>query len=433
MIQPSEKRVPVDRLRLLHMTTVPTTLSFLEAQIQYAKSQGVEVHVISSPDDALGEFGARLGVETHELPMERRITPGRDLLSLWKLGRTLRQLRPQIVHGHTPKGGLLSMLGAWWCGVPVRMYHIHGLPMVTATGLKRMLLCWSEKISCLLASQVYCVSKSVREVAVKEGLCRAEKIKVLLNGTINGIDAETIFNPDRFDANVRYDVRKAYNIPAEALVVGFAGRIVRDKGIIELAQAWKVLSKEFSNAHLVIIGPFEPQDPVPLEIEQQLRSDERVHLTGWIEPEQIPEYFLAMDLLALPTYREGFGNVLLEASAMRLPIVVSRVPGCIDAVIDGKTGMLVPSHDATALAEALSIYLRDSALRNRHGLAGRDRVLRDFRPEDMSRAIYLEYVRLLEEKRIVVSRDGKGESTCHAEVVEFANTNSKPLSERLTS
>ena len=268
---------------------------------------------------------------------------------------------------------------------------------------------------------------------MKEGLCRAEKIKVLLNGTINGIDAETIFNPDRFDANVRYDVRKAYNIPAEALVVGFAGRIVRDKGIIELAQAWKVLSKEFSNAHLVIIGPFEPQDPVPLEIEQQLRSDERVHLTGWIEPEQIPEYFLAMDLLALPTYREGFGNVLLEASAMRLPIVVSRVPGCIDAVIDGKTGMLVPSHDATALAEALSIYLRDSALRNRHGLAGRDRVLRDFRPEDMSRAIYLEYVRLLEEKRIVVSRDGKGESTCHAEVVEFANTNSKPLSERLTS
>jgi glycosyltransferase involved in cell wall biosynthesis len=405
VIQPSEKQMPVYRPRLLHMTTVPTTLSFLESQIQYAKSHGIEVHVISSPDNALVEFGARLGVETHELPMERRITPVRDLLSLWRLGKTLRQLRPQIVHGHTPKGGLLAMLGAWWCGVPVRVYHIHGLPMVTATGLKRTLLCWSEKVSCLLASQVYCVSKSVREVAVKEGLCRAEAIKVLLNGTINGIDAETSFNPDRFEANVRYEVRKAYNIPAEALVVGFAGRIVRDKGIIELAQAWKVLSKEFSNAHLLIIGPFEPQDPVPLEIEEQLRIDERVHLTGWIEPEQIPKHLLAMDILALPTYREGFGNVLLEASAMRLPIVVSRVPGCIDAVIDGNTGTLIPSHDATALADALRIYLGNADLRQRHGLAGRARVLRDFRPEDLSQAIYQEYVRLLEDKGISVTQE----------------------------
>ena len=431
MIQPNEPIVAMDRPRLLHMTTVPLTLNFLEGQIEFAKNNGLEVHVLSSPDAALVEFGERMRIEVHELPMERRITPFRDLLALWRFSSILRQLRPQIVHGHTPKGGLLAMLGAWWCGVPVRIYHIHGLPMVTATGLKRLLLRWSEKISCLLASQVYCVSKSVRNVAVAEGLCPARKINLLLNGTINGIDAATRFNPDRFDADTRPTIRKAYNIPVEALVVGFVGRIVQDKGIIELAQAWKVLREEFPNLHLLILGPFEPQDPLPVEVEKQLRNDERIHLTGWLGPEEIPRHYRAMDVLALPTYREGFNTVLLEASAMELPVVASRVPGCTDGVIEGETGALVPSHDAAALAEALRVYLNDADLRRRHGLAGRDRVLRDFRPEDMSQAIYHEYVRLLENKGIFVLREGRSESICKAESVAIAERNCDQRAERM--
>lgn len=407
MTEQREKSLFVDRPRLVQMTTVPTSFSFVEAQIQYANSNGMEVHLISSPGDELAEYGERLGVDFHELPMERRITPVRDLLSFWKLTRVLRKIRPHIVHGHTPKGGLLAMLGSWWCGVPVRMYHIHGLPMVTATGWKRRLLGWSEKISCLLASQVYCVSKSVREVAVKEGLCRAEKIEVLLNGTINGVDAETSFNPDRIDANGRFTIREMYNIPSDALVVGFVGRIVRDKGIIELVQAWNMISKEFSNAHLLIIGPFEPQDPIPPDVEEQLRMDDRIHVAGSKVPEEIPKHFLALDVLALPSYREGFNTVLLEASAMRLPVVASSVPGCIDGVIDGETGMLVPAYDAPALAKALSVYLRDADLRDKHGIVGRERVLRDFRPEDMSRAIYLEYIRLMKSRTTFYRRYGK--------------------------
>jgi lipopolysaccharide/colanic/teichoic acid biosynthesis glycosyltransferase len=407
MIEQNQNRMHVDRLRLMHMTTVPTTLSFLESQIQYAKSKGVDVHVVSSSGNALKEFESRFEVEAHELPMERRITPFRDLMALWKLARIIRKIRPQIVHGHTPKGGLLAMLGAWWCGVPVRMYHIHGLPMVTATGMKRRLLRWAEKISCLLASQVYCVSKSVREVAVEERLCRAEKIEVLLHGTINGVDAVTSFNPDRMEASARTDVREMYHIPADALVIGFVGRVVRDKGINELSQAWNLLKKEFPSAHLLIIGPFEPQDPVPQEVQQQLQNDDRIHLAGWVGPEHIPKHLCALDVLALPTYREGFNTVLLEASAMRLPVVASRVPGCTDGVLDGETGMLVPSHDAQALADALSVYLRDAGLRSRHGTVGRERVLRDFRPEDMSRAIYLEYVRHLGLRTSFYRRYGK--------------------------
>ena len=431
MIQQNDEAVAMDRPRLLHMTTVPLTLNFLEGQIQYAKNNGLEVHAISSPDAALVEFGARLRIQVHELLMSRRITPLRDLFALWRFSSILRQLRPQIVHGHTPKGGLLAMIGAWWCGVPVRIYHIHGLPMMTATGLKRLLLRSSERISCLLASQVYCVSKSVRDVAVGEGLCPEEKIKVLLNGTINGIDAVTRFNPDRVDADSRNSIRKECNIPVEALVVGFVGRIVRDKGIIELTQAWKVLREEFPNLHLLILGPIEPQDPVPTDVAQQLRNDERIHLTGWLGPEEIPRHYRAMDALALPTYREGFGLVLLEASAMELPVVASRVPGCIDGIIDGETGALVPSHDAAALAEALRVYLNDADLRHRHGLAGRDRVLRDFRPEDMNQAIYQEYVRLLRNKGIFVLSEGGSESICDAEAGAIAGRNCDQPAERM--
>ena len=130
--------IPSASPRLLHMTTVPQTLSFLVGQVENANRHGFDVHALSSPDAPLAEFGAAQ-IEVHELPMARRITPLRDLLALWRLRRILRQLRPHIVHGHTPKGGLLAMIGAWWCGVPVRIYHIHGLPMVTATGLKRLL------------------------------------------------------------------------------------------------------------------------------------------------------------------------------------------------------------------------------------------------------------------------------------------------------
>ena len=384
--------------RLLHVTTVPQTLGFLVGQVAHAKRLGFEVHALSSPGAYLTEFGEGARIDVHELPMARRITPLQDLVSLWRLQRILHRLRPDIVHAHTPKGGLLAMIASWMCGVPVRVYHVHGLPMITATGLKRLLLRMSEKVSCRLAHQVYCVSESVRAVAVAEGLCNPNKIKVLLNGTIDGIDAARTFNPACVDADARQEIRSKHGIPLDAPVVGFVGRIVRDKGMIELTKAWQVLRAEFPNLRLLIVGPFEPQDPVPVEVESLLRSDARIHLTGGVAAWEVPRFYRAMDVLTLPTYREGFNTVLLEAAAMELPVVASRVPGCVDGVIEGETGILVPSHDATALADALRDYLGDPEMRRMHGAAGRVRVLRDFRPEDMSEAIYQEYLRLLKDK-----------------------------------
>lgn len=384
-------------LKLVQVTTVPVSLwAFLGGQVGFMRAQGFDVHAVSSPGEYLTKFGEREEVPVYAVDMPRRITPHRDVLAVVRLYRCLRQVRPHIVHANTPKGGLLGMISATLARVPVRVYHIHGLPMMTAEGKRRLLLRWSEKISCLLAHRVFCVSHSIRNVAICEGLCDPAKIIVPLGGSVNGIDADGRFNPDSRSHPSVVEARRRCGIPDDAQVIGFVGRIVRDKGLIELITAWRELRDKFPALHLVVVGPFEPQDPVPAEVEQILRTDPRIHLVG--EVEDSSPFYRAMDLVVLPTYREGFPLVPLEAASMCLPVVATRVPGCTDAVVDGVTGTLVPPYDAEALAEAIAAYLIDPELRRRHGEAGRERVLREFRQEAIWEATYQEYVRLLKER-----------------------------------
>jgi lipopolysaccharide/colanic/teichoic acid biosynthesis glycosyltransferase len=321
--------------------------------------------------------------------MARRITPLADLVSLARLWRVFRDIRPDIVHGHTPKGGLLAMVGAFLAGVPLRIYTIHGLPLETATGWRKKLLRWTERLSCLLAHQVHAVSPSLRRRALSEGLCAPTKLRVLGQGTVNGVDAANRFAPGPDQVRDAKEVRRLFGIPPGAPVIGFVGRIVRDKGVSELVQAWTAIRSEFPEAHLLVAGCFEPQDPVPAEAERALRSDSRIHLAGLVE--SMPGMYAAMDVVALPTYREGFPQVPLEAAAMERPVVATRVTGCVDAIVDGVTGTLVPAGDATALADALRAYLKDPALRRGHGRAARARVLREFRPESLWDATEREY------------------------------------------
>jgi glycosyltransferase involved in cell wall biosynthesis len=386
-------------IKLLHITTIPYALIYMAGQVGFMKARGLEVHGLSSPGALLAKFGEKEGIQVHAVTMERRITPFLDLLALFRIWRAFLSIRPDIVHGHTPKGGLLGMLGAWLARVPVRVYHIRGLTFMTASGWRRQLLVWCERVSCRLAHQVLCVSSSVRQVALDEGLCRPEKVAVLLGGSGNGVDATERFDPDRLPIGTRRDVRAQYGIPEDALVLGFIGRIVHSKGITELAEAWSSLREEFPSLHLLLVGPLEPQDPIPPKVEESLRRDRRVHLIG--EEWNTPPLYAAMDLFVLPTYREGFPNVLLEAGAMRLPVVATRIPGCADAVNDKATGILVAPYDASALVRAISRYLRDSELRRRHGLAARERVLSQYRQEAIWQALYLEYLRLLGEQKVM--------------------------------
>jgi glycosyltransferase involved in cell wall biosynthesis len=376
---------------LVHVMTVPRSLHFLRGQAEHMRAGCgfVEIHAIASPGPDLGLFEELEGVPTHAVEMRRRITPLRDLRALWQLYRTMRRLRPTVVHSHTPKGGLLGTLAGAAVRAPVRIYHVRGLPLATAVGHRRALYRCTEWLACRFATRVVAVSHSMRRMLLDEGLCPRDKVVVLGKGSGQGVDVQR-FRPA--GAEARRVSRARYGLPDDALVIGFVGRPVHDKGVVELARAWRQLRSGDPRLHLAIAGGDDDGEPAPAAILAELRADPRVRFLGVVDTETL---YPALDVVALPTHREGFTNVALEAGATALPIVASAVPGCVDAVQDGVTGTLVPARDAAALAAALERYLRDPELRARHGEAGRRWVVEEFRTEVVREALAAEYRALL--------------------------------------
>jgi len=368
----------------------------MDGQGAYLKERGFDVHCISSPGELLDKFAQREGVPVYPVTMHRAISVGADAVAGIRLLGLFRRLRPDIVHGTTPKAAALALIASRILGVPVRIYHAAGLRWWTLTGARRRLTMLGEKIGCSMAHLVICASPSVREAMVAHGLCPAEKAVVLGSGHTNGVEVEHRFNPERFDADTLTRMRAQFGIPAGAVVAGFVGRLVRDKGIEELAAAWQLVRDQVPSLHLLLVGHFEKWDPVSQEARHLLETDPRVHLAGWLE-DVIPAY-AAMDMCVLPSHREGLPTVALEANAMRLPVIAADAIGSVDAVVDGVTGRLVPVDNAEALAAAIRRYADDPELRGRHGDAGRERVCREFSRPVIWEELVGHYIRLLKEK-----------------------------------
>lgn len=366
-------------MKVLHVLTVADSLIFLARRSTWMAARGVVTEVACTPDATLTRFGLTEQLMVHEVPMRRAISPIADLIAVKRLVQVLRSRKPDIVHSHTPKGGLLGMVAAWLTRVPVRLYHIHGLPFETATGLRRQLLIASEWVSCRLATEVMAVSTSVLDVAKTSGVCPTGKGVVLGAGSINGVDLK------RFDrTRVREEagrLRAELKIPAHASVVGFVGRLVYDKGLVTLADAWREVAWEVPTSVLLLVGEWERPDLVPAAVRQRLEKDERVFFTGFLE-DPAPAYAL-MNVLAFPSRREGFGLAAIEAGAMGVPVVATDITGLRDAVKDGVTGTLVASDEPEALARALARYFCDPTMAIRHGELGYQRASNDFSPESL--------------------------------------------------
>ncbi|HEY1813793.1 MAG TPA: sugar transferase [Kofleriaceae bacterium] len=384
-------------MRVVHVTTIPESLGFLDGQLEYLRERGFEFVAISSPGAYLDAFGERQGIETIAIEMKRAIDPVADLRALYRLVVELRRLRPVVVHSHTPKAGLLGTIAGVIAGVPVRIYHMRGLPLRTATGRRRTLLRWTERVACAAATRVIAVSSSLRTTALDEQLCGDRKIAVLGKGSGQGVDAIGKFDPALLPKTTRVDVRAKLRIPDDALVIGFLGRLAREKGVVELVAAFQSLAPRFPKLHLLVAGGSDGRDGVTADTMNALRSHPRAHVLAhdW----NTPRLYAAMDIVALPTYREGFPNVPLEAAAMRKPVVATRVEGCVDAIVDGVTGTLVAARDAAALASALERYITDEELRAVHGDAARARVAREFTRDGIWKALHAEYVALTEAPR----------------------------------
>lgn len=383
-----EARAPL----IVHLTTVPMTLEFLRGQTRHMCRNGFRALYVSSPGSRFATLAQEEGVGWAEVPMERRITPLADVVAIVRLVALFRRVRPQVVHAHTPKAGLLGMLAGLAARVPVRIYHLHGFPALTATGLRKSLLIFADRAACAAAHRVNCVSASVRNLCVDAGLCQESKLCIHENGTINGIDVGGRFDPARAGAE-EPALRARLGIPAAAPVVGFVGRLVGDKGIGDLLEAWMEVRSKLPAAHLLLLGSYEAHDPLPPGVRDAIEHDASIH-----HVDHVPDpsaYYALMALLVLPSYREGFPYVPMEAAAMGRPVVTTRVCGCVDAVVDGETGTLVDAADPAGLASAILGYLRDERLRERHGAAGRARVLEKFLPGPIWDAQLRQYQELL--------------------------------------
>ncbi len=383
-------------MRLVHVVNAEKALPlFLRGQASYMRSRGCEVTLCAPEGEQLVAFAASERVSYLPINIVREIAPFRDLIAVRQLVSTFRRLLPDVVHAHGPKAGMLGMIAAWIAQVPVRIYHVRGLPFVSETQPQRLLRT-TTKLTCHLATSVLSISPSMSREVVVNGCCTTEKVKTLLGGSGNGLDARGRFNPANLPAETRKHVRQRLGIADDDIVIGFIGRLVRDKGIVELVQAWRELARRSAKCCILMVGPFEEGNPVPTEVQALIRSHPRIHWVG--QDWNTPPLLAAMDLLALPSYREGLGMVALEASAMELPVVATNISGCVDAVVDGVTGTLVPARDAEALALAIRAYAGNPWLRKQHGLQGRRRVLEQFQQEPIWAATYGEYQRLLQEK-----------------------------------
>jgi glycosyltransferase involved in cell wall biosynthesis len=385
---------PENPIRLMTMTTSHETIGgFFEKQLGVMTENGFEVHAVSSPGERLEKLKRVPGVSTHGIPIERAPHPSRDLLSLWNIFQLIRRVRPHIVHAHTPKAGLLGMAAAKAARLPIRLYTIHGLPLLTRRGPWRRVLESAERTSCALSTRSYTVSPSLHRLVLEMKLCRKEKLVTLGDGSCAGIDLEQ-FNAGADLTARSAAVRSAYGIPREARLLTFIGRISKDKGIAILADAWTKLATEFQDLHLLIAGPYDPTDPVPESALDVLRNHGRVHMMGrWVE--DIPPIYAATTVCVLPTFREGLSQVALEAGAMGIPTVGTCIPGLVDSIRDGVTGLLAPAADAAGFAEAVRRVLSSEALRESLGRAAREHVRIRFSDQRVNQLWLSEYQNLV--------------------------------------
>jgi glycosyltransferase involved in cell wall biosynthesis len=387
----------LNRPTLLNVVSSSLMVRLLQGQLQYLQGKGFNVVIISPAGKQLDDMAQSEGVRAIELTMARKIAPLSDLVSLFRLCRITRAIRPLVTNVSTPKAGLLGGFAAWVNRVPCRFYTLRGLRFETTTGVKRRLLIFAERLACFFAHRVICVSKSVRENAIASRLTSPERTVVFGSGSSNGVDASR-FAPTPELIKRAATLRSELGIFPQTPVVGFVGRLTGDKGIPELTEAFLRLGGQFPGLRLLLLGLFEGEDPLPAETRRCLETHAGVIFAGLVEDPAA--YYALMDIFILPSHREGLPNAILEAQAAGIPVVAARATGVVDAVVHGETGLLFPVGDATALAETVARLLTDKALARKLGHAGQERIKREFRQEQIWKALYQEYVRLLEIQKV---------------------------------
>jgi glycosyltransferase involved in cell wall biosynthesis len=323
-------------------------------------NQYFEVVGVSSSGDETENVIANEGIRLHKIEMTRTINLYKDMLALWRMCRFICKEKPVIVHTHTPKAGIVGMLAAWICRVPVRMHTVAGLPLLESRGIRKRLLIFVEKITYSCATMVYPNSFGLKNIIIMNRFCKPSKLCVISNGSSNGIDTE-YFSERSVSFEKAEKIRNDHSIKKDDFVFIFIGRIVADKGINELVSAFNRLCDIYCNIKLILVGPEELYlDPLKDSTMQILKENNQIISTGF--QHDVRPFLSVSHVLVFPSYREGFPNAPLQAGAMGLPSIVTDINGCNEIIIDRKNGLLIPTKDGEALFNSMKMVLEDKAL-----------------------------------------------------------------------
>jgi glycosyltransferase involved in cell wall biosynthesis len=337
--------------KLIRITTVPLSLKLLLAgQMKYMKEAGWDVLMVSADGREINEVVKKEGSPHYIIPFTRKITPFHDLYCLWLLFKLFRKEKPDIVHSHTPKAGLLSMIAAKFAGVKLRIHTVAGMPYMVAEKQKKKLLIAMEKLTFRWATEVWPNSRSLKEFILKEELVELNKVRVIGEGSSNGVDLAK-FNRESLAENHLIAATMRIMPGENDFIILAVGRLVRDKGIEELVTAF-LESKIINQSKLVLVGSFEQQlNPLDEQVLRMIQDHPRIVHVEWTD--HVAHYMALSDVLIHASHREGFPNVLLEAGAMQLPVICSNIIGSKDVIVQQKTGLMYPVKKTEVLKDAL--------------------------------------------------------------------------------
>jgi glycosyltransferase involved in cell wall biosynthesis len=381
-------------MKIVFSVSVPeVALYFLKEQAAYFKARQFQVHIVTGNGTWTKDSDVRraFDVMVHTFEITRVFSVFTDLRTLIKLILFFRKLSPDYLYATTPKAALLTIVAGTIANVPRRVYLIRGLTYVNDNILKKSIMQFLEWFTCLLSHKVLIVSKSNLDYVVRHHLCYRGKIKVLANGSSHGVDAQGHFDPHGKSNESKDLLRKSLSIPHKSIVIGFLGRMVKDKGVEILIEAWRQISTRHPTAHLLLIGPQDvPRDSLSKQSYEYMRATPNVHLIGDVRDPA--DFYGIMDIFVLPSLREGFPNAVLEACAMEIPVITTSALGCIDSVENEKTGLIVPMNDPEKLEAAMERLITNEELRKRLGKNARQNVLKMYAPENIAEFVFKEIV-----------------------------------------
>ena len=369
-------------MKQIHVFTVfGTPKSFYDGQFRYLVDQGYEIILVSSNDTDSKYFAERNHIRFIPVEIPRALSLIAILRAISQLIGIIKQEKPDVVFGHTPVGALCAMIAAKWRGVRNRIYYRHGVIYTTMKGTKYKLFKWEEKFVASLATSVVNVSHSLSRLAIRDRLNSETKQFVIGHGTCGGIDAVKIFNPALLNTAVLDATKKKLGLNDADIVFGFCGRICNDKGVPELIDALDLFRSKHEGvkAKLLLIGAMDIRDGVSEHYATKIKEDADIILSGRVEKKDIPYYYAMLDVFVFPSHREGFGMCAIEASAMEKPLLVSKVHGCEDTILEHLTGEYI-GLDAESISKGMELML-DADTRRFLGKNGRMKVLEwyDFR------------------------------------------------------